>query len=122
MFKEEFPATLDFFSEKIVYVDLGYLGITKDYKLSGLHIPIKKLTKSKKNPKPTLTQAQKDHNQKVGRARVCVENAICGMKRYYLLTTKYRGKSIKRFDESIEICAGLWNFKLGSLKFRFVNH
>ena len=80
MSKEEFPATLDFFSEKIIYVDSGYLGITKDYKLSGLHIPIKKLTKSKKNPKPTLTQAQKDHNQKVGRARVCVENAICGMK------------------------------------------
>ena len=119
MFKEEFPATLDFFSEKIVYVDLGYLGITKDYKLSGLHIPIKKPTKSKKNPKPTLTQAQKDHNQKVGRARVCVENAICGMKRYYLLTTKYRGKSIKRFDESIEICAGLWNFKLN---YRSLNH
>ena len=98
------------------------MGITEDYKLSGLHISIKKLTKSKKNPKPTLTQAQKDHNQKVGRTRVCVENAICDMKRYYLLTTKYRGKSIKRFDESIETCAGLWNFKLGSLKFRFVNH
>ncbi|WP_414706163.1 hypothetical protein [Runella zeae] len=44
--------------------------------------------------------------------RVFVENAIVGIKRYHILINKYRGKSKEKFDESIELCAGLWNFKI----------
>jgi hypothetical protein len=100
------------FAKKNMYVDLGYLGIGKDYTIGTLNIPHKKPRKSKKNPKPSLTDQQKTENQAIGRIRVCVENSIAGMKRYNILTVKYRGKSIKDFDESIELCAGLWNYKV----------
>lgn len=100
------------FITKSVYVDLGYLGIQKDYQFESLALPYKKPRKSKNNPKPTLTLEQKTYNKTVSRKRVCVENSIAGMKRYHILCTKYRGKSIKSFDDSIELCAGLWNFKL----------
>jgi DDE superfamily endonuclease len=100
------------FLTKNVCVDLGYLGIGKDYQLGSLEIPYKKSRKSKKNPNPSLSAEQKLHNKVVSQKRVCVENSIAGMKRYHILSVKYRGKSIKRFDSSIEICAGLWNFKV----------
>lgn len=100
-------------------VDLGYQGIATDYVLHSLRIPFKRPTKSKANPKPKLAQAKKDHNQAVSRARVCVENALAGLKRYGILSIKYRGKSMERFDQTVELCAGLWNFKLN---YRSLNH
>ena len=91
---------------------MGYLGIDKDYKFGSFHTPYKKPGKSKKNPDPKLTSEQKAHNQVISRTRVCVEDSIAGMKRYHILCIKYRGKSAESFDKSIELCAGLWNFKV----------
>ncbi len=112
MFKNEFPKELNLFFTKNVYVDLGYLGIQKEYKFLSLKIPFKKPKKSKKNPYPSLTLEQKNYNKSISKKRVFVENAIAGIKRYHILINKYRGKSKEKFDESIELCAGLWNFKI----------
>ncbi len=95
-------------------VDLGYQGIATDYKLNLFRILFRSPTKSKANPVPKLLQHKKDHNQSVNRVRICVENALAGLRRYSTLTIKYRKKSIGNFDETVEICAGLWNFKLDS--------
>ena len=95
-------------------VDLGYQGIATDYKLHSLRIPFRRPTKSKADPNPKLPQHKKDHNQSVSRVGVCVENAVCGLKRYNILTIKYRGKPVENFDQTTEICAGLWDFKLNS--------
>ena len=91
---------------------MGYLGIDKDCKLGSLRIPCKKPGKNKKNPDPKLTSEQKAHNQVISRTRVCVEDSIAGMKRYHILCVKYHGKSVRSFGERIELCAGLWNFKV----------
>lgn len=112
LLKNEFPKELNLFLTKNVYVDLGYLGIEKEYKSLSLEIPFKKPRKSKKNPFPSLSSEQKKYNKSISQKRVCVENAIAGMKRYHILINKYRGKSKDKFDESIELCAGLWNFKI----------
>ncbi|WP_037326570.1 transposase family protein, partial [Runella zeae] len=82
------------------------------YKFLSLKIPFKKPKKSKKNPYPSLTLEQKNYNKSISKKRVFVENAIAGIKRYHILINKYRGKSKEKFDESIELCAGLWNFKI----------
>ncbi len=34
------------------------------------------------------------------------------MKRYHILITKYRSKFKGKFDKSIELYVGYWNFKL----------
>jgi hypothetical protein len=112
LFKKEFPPNLNLFAHQNVLVDLGYQGIATDYKLNSLRIPFKRPTKSKANPDPKLSQEKKEYNQSVGRVRVCVENALSGLKRYAILSVKYRGKSMERFDQTVELCAGLWNFKL----------
>lgn len=112
LLNKEFPTTSNMFAIKNICVDSGYLGIQKDCKLGSLEIPYKKWRKSKNNPDPSLTIERKLYNQNVSRKRVCVENSIAGMKRYQILAVEYRGKSIKQFDSTIEICAGLWNFKV----------
>ncbi|MCY7350175.1 MAG: hypothetical protein LH606_05855 [Cytophagaceae bacterium] len=114
LLKNEFPTDGDFFINKHLNIDLGYQGIAKDYKLKSWSIPIKKPRKSKKNPEGKFTQEQKEYNWSVSRRRVCVENSIAGMKRDHILCIKYRGKSLNRFDESLEVCAGLWNYRLSN--------
>ena len=77
-----------------------------------MHIPHKKPRKSKNNPNPSLTQEQKSANKLMSQFRVVVENAIAGMKRYQILVQKLRTQAEQFADDIIELCAGLWNFKL----------
>ena len=95
-----------------IFVDLGYLGMDKDFKIKKLNIPIKKPRKSKNNPEPKLTEEQKAHNKAVGQTRVLVEHAIGSMKFFNILTHNYRNRKPEFEDLSVEICAGLHNLGL----------
>lgn len=112
LLRKEFPPQQDWFRNQHLFVDLGYQGIHKSYKSKKTEIPFKRPRKSKGNPNPELTPEQKKHNQYVGSQRIYVENALSGLKRFQVLCIKYRGKSVEKLDESIELCAGLWNYKL----------
>jgi len=119
MFKEEFPPKLNnreihpFILYKIL-VDLGYLGIEKDYAkcIDNIIIPDKKPRKSKKNPNPELTSKQKKENREKSQIRVRVENAICGSKRLGIVSQVFRNKSLEFNDLVMEISCSLWNFHL----------
>jgi len=113
LFKKEFPPALDWFKEISVWIDLGYLGFAKNYKVKYLQIPIKKPYKTNKNPDPQLTPEQKAYNREVSKTRVKVENAIGGIKRYNILVQKFRNKSEKLRDQAIFLAAGIWNFSKG---------
>jgi len=107
LLKEEFPPLTnhqkrqknvqDWFENLEKWVDLGYVGITKEYE-GKTHIPHKKPKKSESNPEPKLTTKQKEENTQMSKTRIFVENAIGGIKRYYILVHKYRNKR-KNFDE-----------------------
>jgi hypothetical protein len=112
LFKIDFLQFSKAFINHRLWVDLGYVGIKDLWDALQIHIPFKKTRKSKTNPKPELSTEQKEYNQFVGKNRVVVENAIAGMKRYNILVYKYRGKCIEAADGIIELCAGLWNFKV----------
>ena len=111
LLKEEFKQG-DVFKEHQVWVDLAYLGFTKYYQTKKLHLPYKKPRKSKTNPEPKLTDFQKQANKLKSQVRIVVEHAIAGMKRYKILNEKFRNKSDQFADAVIEVCAGLWNYKL----------
>jgi hypothetical protein len=112
MLKEELPPEQDWFADLKVLVDLGYLGIQKDYTGEHIQVPTRKPRKSQKNPDPQLTEAQKAANRAISRIRIFVENAIGGIKRYNILVHRFRNHR-KDFDDTvIGICAGLWNFSL----------
>ena len=112
MLKEELPPDLDWFSEINVLVDLGYLGIQSDYAGDGIDIPHKKPRKSKKNPDPKLADEQKAANRILSQARIFVENAIGGIKRYNILVHAFRNHKENFQDDVIAVSAALWNLSL----------
>ena len=112
--KEEFPPEIPWFGEPVVLVDLAYQGIRSDYEGYNILIPNKKPRKSKANPAPGLTEAQKDHNRALSGVRVFVENAIGGIKRYDILNHVFRNKKTNFGDDVIAICAGLWNMTIST--------
>jgi hypothetical protein len=112
MLKAEFPPDYDWFTALTVLVDLGYLGLRTDYIGTDILVPHKKPRKSQHNPQPTLTPAQKADNQAISRARIAIEHAIAGIKRYNILVHRFRNRRPAFQDEVIGLCAGLWNLAL----------
>ena len=88
------------------WVDLGFMGIKKDYPHLGVVIPHKR---SKSKP---LTPEQKVENKVISAIRIRVEHALAGLKRFRCLTDTYRNKGQTLADTFILIAAGLWNYHL----------
>ena len=112
MLKQELPPGWDWFADLNVRVDLGYLGIKSDYRGEQIAIPTKKPRKSKKNPNPQLSDAQKADNKALSQVRIFIEHAIGGMKRYNILVHAFRNRIENFEDDVIGVCAGLWNLVL----------
>jgi hypothetical protein len=112
MLKQELPPDLAWFRDLEVWVDLAYQGIQSDYEGDLIEIPHKKPRKSKKNPHPELTLEQRAENKAVSQIRIFVEHAIGGMKRFNILVQRFRNHTEDFEDDSVGICAGLWNLNL----------
>jgi hypothetical protein len=69
MLKQELPPDLAWFRDLEVWVDLGYQGIQSDYEGDMIEIPHKKPRKSKTNPHPELTAAQRAEHKAVSQIR-----------------------------------------------------
>ena len=104
MFKAEFPPEQGWFKNFTVQVDLGFLGIGKDYEVKKLLIP------HKKKKKQALTENEKIENKLLASERISVEHAIGGMKRYRILSDRLRTHDIGLYNDVLGVCAGLWNF------------
>lgn len=87
-------------------VDLGFLGIEKEYVCKGSLIPHKKPRKQE------LTPAQKAENKVLASQRIVVEHAHAGLKRYRILADRLRMHNFVLYDVVLGVCAGLWNFYL----------
>jgi hypothetical protein len=106
LLKIEFPPEQNWFANFKIRVDLGYLGMAKEYVCKALSIP------HKKPKKQELDAMQKLENRVFAQERVTVEHAIGGMKRYRILSDRLRMHDIDLYDDVLEVCAGLWNFQL----------
>ena len=106
MFQSEFPPEQPWFARFRLRVDLGFLGIEKDYVCKEILIP------HKKPRKPELTSAQKAENQGLASQRIVVEHAHAGLKRYRILADRLRMHNFVLSDVVLGVCAGLWNFYL----------
>jgi len=112
LLKEELDPKQPGLSSIEVWVDLGYQGIKDRYPtFYKIHIPHKKLRKSKKNPNPTLTPKQKKENRILSRTRVAVEHLIGDLKIFQSLTIKFRNHIKNMADQVILLVAGLCNLK-----------
>jgi hypothetical protein len=113
MMKAEFDTHLSWFLTVTLLADLGFLGANKDYGAQAdIRLPHKKPRKSKNNPSPELTEAQKNENRVHSQKRIVVEHAIGGMKHFHCLTHRIRNQSTSFIDQLLGLGAGLWNFKI----------
>lgn len=66
-----------------VYVDLGFLGITKDSEGDRIKNPVNRQKRTSKiEPIEPFSEAEKEYNKKLSSERIPVENAIGRMNRY----------------------------------------
>jgi hypothetical protein len=86
---------------------LGYQGIQSDYKGNQIDLPTKKPHNSKKNLNPELTPEQQAWHKVLSQARIFIEHAIGGMKRYTIVVHRFRHHKTHFEDDAIGICAGL---------------
>jgi len=86
-------------------VDLGYLGIEKDFPTVKSVLPIKK----KKNT--SLSNDDMRYNKNHSRLRIIVEHTICKIKKFGIMCTKFRNK-LRRYNNISDIISGLLNFRV----------
>jgi len=86
-----------------VLADSGYQGLTALHQNS--QTPVKK---SKLHP---LSDAQKASNQALSRKRIFVENIICRLKIFRILSERYRNRR-KRFGLRFNLIAAICNMEL----------
>lgn len=81
-------------------VDLGYLGLQNTH--ADTEMPKKS---SKKNP---LTKEDKARNRAVSRKRILCENVIAAVKRFRILSERYRNRR-RRFKLRFSLIAAFYN-------------
>lgn len=84
--------------------DSGYTGIKKLQKNS-------RLPKKSAKKKP-LTKEEKKQNQEISSERIVNENVIGSLKRFKIISDKYRNRR-KRFGLRFNLIAGLYNYDIG---------
>jgi hypothetical protein len=88
-----------------VETDTGFIGIKKIHANSVL--PKKR---SKKNP---LTKEDKKRNKEISSSRVKNEHAIGFIKRFKIISERYRGRR-KRFGLRFNLIAGICNYEMNA--------
>jgi len=98
LFKESHTHVLP---DTLLEADTGYLGLTDLHSNSSL--PQKR---SKKHP---LTKQERWENREISRQRIFVEHAIRFVKRFRILSERYRNRR-NRFALRFSLIAGICNF------------
>lgn len=87
------------------FVDLGYMGMQKDYPQYNAILPHKKRKGEK------LTVLQKQFNKVQSKTRIRIEHVISRVKKFRICSDVFRNK-LCRYDTISEIVCGLINFKI----------
>jgi len=91
--------------ELMVFYDLGYLGVEKDFPKQISILPYKK----KKGKE--LTISQKEWNKIQSKIRIKVEHIISKIKKFRINADTFRNR-LSRYDGISEIVCGIVNFKI----------
>jgi DDE superfamily endonuclease/Helix-turn-helix of DDE superfamily endonuclease len=103
IYKENHPLTP---KQVVNVVDLGYLGIEKDFPRQLSSTP----TRKKRNLLQ-LSQQQKDYNRIHAKKRIVIEHTICRLKKYRILSDVFRNK-LRKYNKVADIVSGLVNYRI----------
>lgn len=90
-------------SETNILADTGYQGISK--------LICKAIIPYKKKRNIPLTEEQKEFNHKLSSKRICIENVFSMLKRFKIISCKYRNRR-KRFGLRFNLISGFYNWEL----------
>ncbi len=94
-------------SKQVVNViDLGYLGVEKDFLEQLSSLPYKKNRNLQE-----LSQEEKEYNKIHSKKRIVVEHAICRLKKYIIMSEIFRNK-LRKYNKILDIVAGLVNYRI----------
>ncbi len=102
VYKKNHP---DIPKQVIIVVDLGYLGVEKDFPEQLSALPYKK----KRNQ--FLSQEEKEYNKIHSKKRIIVEHTISRLKKYRILADVFRNK-LRKYNKVSDIVAGLVNYRI----------
>jgi DDE superfamily endonuclease len=90
-------------------VDLGYLGIEKDFPDQLSALPYKK----NRNQEELLQEEEKDYNKDHSKKRIVIEHTICRLKKYRIMSDIFRNR-LRKYNQVSNIVAGLVNYRIMS--------
>ena len=102
IYKKNHPLTP---KQVVNVVDLGYLGIEKDYPGQISSLPKRK----KRNLQ--LSEEQKEYNKSHSQKRIKIEHVICRLKKYRILADVFRNR-LKKHNKVSDIVSGLVNYRI----------
>jgi hypothetical protein len=87
-------------------LDLGFLGVEKDYPEQISSLPIKK------KGNQDLTIEEKEYNRIHSKKRIVIEHAtICRLKKYRIMNDVFRNR-LKKYDMVSDIVSGMVNYRI----------
>jgi hypothetical protein len=86
-------------------IDLGYLGIEKDFPQQLSALPCKR----KRNQ--ILSQEEIDYNRIHAKKRIVIEHTICRLKKYKIMSDIFRNK-LRKYNQVSDIVSGLVNYRI----------
>ncbi len=92
--------------EVVNVVDLGYLGIEKDYPEQLSELPHKK-----NRNQHEFSQEEKEYNKIHSKKRILIEHTISRLKKYRIMSDIFRNK-LRKYNKVLDIVAGLVNYRI----------
>jgi hypothetical protein len=102
VYKENHPATP---KQVVNVVDLGYLGVEKDFPEQISSLPNRK----KRNQE--LSAEEKEYNKSHSKKRIVIEHTICRLKKYRILADVFRNR-LRKYNKVSDIVSGLVNYRI----------
>ena len=87
-------------------LDLGYLGVEKEFPEQLAALPYKK-----KKYQKELSQEEKEYNRIHSKKRIVVEHTISRLKKYRIQSDIFRNK-LRKYNRISDIVAGLVNYRI----------
>lgn len=91
------------------WMDLGYLGVQRNYPEHYNILPIKRKGKEE------LSELAKESNQAHRSIRILIEHILSRIKKFHILAQVYRGKK-DRFNQTFRNIAAIYNFNIEEIR------
>jgi hypothetical protein len=86
-------------------VDLGHLGIQKDFST------IKSVLPNRRKKNASLSYDDMKYNKNHSRLRIIIEHTICKIKKFGIMGAKFRNR-LRKYNDVSDIISGLLNYRV----------